>query len=91
MPRAQLLRLLQLCIERGICTIAEGYQLPISFTLKDGKSDKCDCSILVSIGVTTQEEHQDLLQKMQVEMYSDDFGAVMFLLTAWGNKPQDAS
>ncbi len=45
----------------------------------------------MSIGVTTQEEHQDLLQKMQMEMYSDDFGAVMFLLTAWGNKPQDAS
>lgn len=46
---------------------------------------------LVSVGVTTQEEHQDLLQKMQMEMYSDDFSAVMFLLTAWGTKPQDAS
>ena len=46
---------------------------------------------LVSTGVTTQEEHQDLLQKMQMEMHSDDFSAVMFLLTAWGNKPQDAS
>ena len=46
---------------------------------------------LVGTGVTTQEEHQDLLQQMQLEMYSDDFSAVMFLLTAWGEKPQDAS
>lgn len=44
---------------------------------------------LVATGVTTQEEHQDLLQQMQLEMYSDDFSAVMFLLTAWGKKPQD--
>ena len=46
---------------------------------------------LVSVGVTTKEEHQDLLQQMQMEMYSDDFSAVMFLLTVWGKKPQDAS
>lgn len=46
---------------------------------------------LVATGVTTQEEHQDVLQQMQLEMYSDDFSAVMFLLTVWGKKPLDAS
>jgi hypothetical protein len=30
-----------LCIEKGSYTIAEGYQLPISFTFKDGKPGKC--------------------------------------------------
>ena len=45
---------------------------------------------LVSTGVTTLEEHQALLQQMQVEMYSNDFSAVMYLLTVWGEKPQSA-
>jgi ubiquinone/menaquinone biosynthesis C-methylase UbiE len=45
---------------------------------------------LIGTGVTTQEELQNLLYQMEVEMYSDDFSAVMFLLTAWGEKPQDA-
>lgn len=45
---------------------------------------------LIGTGVTTQEELEDLLYQMEVEMYSDDFSAVMFFLTAWGEKPQDA-
>jgi len=45
---------------------------------------------LIGTGVTTQEELENLLYQMEVEMYSDDFSAVMFLLTAWGEKLQDA-
>ncbi len=45
---------------------------------------------LIGTGVTTQEELENLLYQMEAEMYSDDFSAVMFLLTAWGEKPQDA-
>ncbi len=45
---------------------------------------------LIGTGVTTQEELQNLLYQMELEMYSDDFNGVIFLLTAWGEKPQDA-
>jgi hypothetical protein len=45
---------------------------------------------LINVGVTTPEESQRLLQQMEIEMYTDDFSALMFLLTAWGEKPQDA-
>jgi ubiquinone/menaquinone biosynthesis C-methylase UbiE len=47
-------------------------------------------TFLIGTGVTTQEELENLLYQMEAEMYSDDFSAVMFLLTAWGEKPQDA-
>ncbi len=43
---------------------------------------------LISVGVTTPEASQHLLQQMEMEMYTDDFTALMFLLTAWGEKPQ---
>lgn len=42
---------------------------------------------LIAMGVTTQEELNSLLYQMQVEMHTDDFSAVMFLLTAWGETP----
>ncbi|MGH2493282.1 MAG: class I SAM-dependent methyltransferase [Ktedonobacteraceae bacterium] len=45
---------------------------------------------LIGVGVTTPEDSERLMQQMQLEMYSDDFSALMFLLTAWGEKPQDA-
>jgi ubiquinone/menaquinone biosynthesis C-methylase UbiE len=45
---------------------------------------------LIGVGVTTPEESQRLMQQMEIEMYSDDFSALMFLLTAWGEKPQGA-
>jgi ubiquinone/menaquinone biosynthesis C-methylase UbiE len=45
---------------------------------------------LIGVGVTTPEESQRLMQQMQLEMYTEDFSALMFLLTAWGEKPQDA-
>ena len=44
---------------------------------------------LIGVGVTTPEDSQRLMQQMQLEMYSDDFSALMFLLTAWGTKPQE--
>lgn len=45
---------------------------------------------LINVGVTTQEESQRLLQQMEREMHTDDFSALMFLLTAWGEKPREA-
>ena len=58
----------------------------------------CECStdltlmqpFLLGTGVTTLEEYQDLLRQVEMEVDTDDFSAVMFLLTAWGEKPQDA-
>ncbi len=43
---------------------------------------------LVGVGETTHEEMQQLLQQMQLEVLQDDFCALMYLLTAWGEKPQ---
>lgn len=43
---------------------------------------------LINVGVTTPEASQHLLQQMEMEMYTDDFTALMFLLTAWGEKPR---
>ncbi|MFL5624686.1 MAG: class I SAM-dependent methyltransferase [Ktedonobacteraceae bacterium] len=43
---------------------------------------------LIHTGVTTQEEFERLHNQMEIEMHSEDFCAVMFLLTVWGNKPQ---
>ena len=42
---------------------------------------------IIGTGVATQEEADRLLQQMQVEMLQDDFRAIMFILTAWGEKP----
>jgi ubiquinone/menaquinone biosynthesis C-methylase UbiE len=42
---------------------------------------------LIKVGVTTQDEMERLLNQMQIEMRSDDFCAVLFMLTAWGEKP----
>lgn len=42
---------------------------------------------LVGVGVATAEEVDHLLAQMQIEMHTDDFSAVMYLLTAWGEKP----
>lgn len=39
------------------------------------------------LGVSTEEEWQDLYQKGLAEMYEDDFCAMWFLLTVWGHKP----
>lgn len=44
---------------------------------------------LIGVKVTTPEDSERLMQEMQMEMYSDDFSALMFLLTAWGEKPQE--
>jgi hypothetical protein len=43
---------------------------------------------LVGTGVANSEEIDQLLNQMQIEMHADDFCAVMFLLTAWGEKPR---
>lgn len=42
---------------------------------------------LIDVGVATQEELSELLQQMRIEMHCDDFCAVMFLSTAWGENP----
>jgi hypothetical protein len=41
---------------------------------------------LITMGVTTQEEMEHLLSEMRSEMYANDFCAIVFLLTAWGEK-----
>ena len=43
---------------------------------------------LVGTGVATADEVDQLLNQMQIEIHADDFCAVMFLLTAWGEKPR---
>jgi ubiquinone/menaquinone biosynthesis C-methylase UbiE len=43
---------------------------------------------LINTGVTTPEEVEHLHYQMEIEMHSEDFSAVMFLLTTWGEKPQ---
>ncbi len=43
---------------------------------------------LINTGVATQEEFERLHNQMEIEMNSENFCAVMFLLTAWGEKPQ---
>jgi len=42
---------------------------------------------LIKMGVTTQEEVDQVYQQMLAEMRSDSFCAVGFNLTAWGKKP----
>lgn len=43
---------------------------------------------VIGMGITTQEEVDQLYDQMQVEMLSENFRAVMFLLTVWGTKPE---
>jgi ubiquinone/menaquinone biosynthesis C-methylase UbiE len=43
---------------------------------------------LVGTGVANPQEIDQLLNQMQIEIHADDFCAVMFLLTAWGEKPR---
>ena len=43
---------------------------------------------LIGTGVASEEKIDQLLNQMQIETHSDDFYAVMFLLTAWGEKPR---
>jgi ubiquinone/menaquinone biosynthesis C-methylase UbiE len=45
---------------------------------------------LIGTGVTTEQEFQRLLHQMQIEMLSDDFCAIWFFLTAWGERPEAA-
>lgn len=42
---------------------------------------------LVAMGETTQEEAEQLYQQAELEMMSEDFCALWYLLTAWGEKP----
>ncbi len=42
---------------------------------------------LISMGVTTPEEVNQVQQQLEMEMMQDDFCAIMFILTAWGEKP----
>jgi ubiquinone/menaquinone biosynthesis C-methylase UbiE len=42
---------------------------------------------LLKWGVTTQEEFEELFQHMQLEILSDVFCSLWFVLTAWGEKP----
>ncbi len=44
---------------------------------------------LVGMGVTTPEEVEQLLYQMNIEMYQEDFCALLYLLTVWGNKPAE--
>jgi len=43
---------------------------------------------LIRAGVTTQEESDQLYREADIEMLSDDFCALMNLLTVWGQKPE---
>ncbi len=41
----------------------------------------------IGAGVTTEADFDQLYQQMLLDMLSDEFRAIMFLLTAWGEKP----
>jgi len=43
---------------------------------------------LVSVGVATQEEVEQTYQQMLIDMQSDDFRGMWYLLTVWGKKPE---
>jgi len=43
---------------------------------------------LVSVGVATQEEVEQTYQQMLIDMQSDDFKGMWYLLTVWGKKPE---
>jgi ubiquinone/menaquinone biosynthesis C-methylase UbiE len=42
---------------------------------------------LIKMGVTTQEEVDQLYHEAEIEMLADDFCALWYLLTVWGEKP----
>ena len=42
---------------------------------------------LIQMGVTTQEEADRLYREAEIEMLSDDFCALWYFLTVWGEKP----
>ena len=42
----------------------------------------------IKLGVTTQEEIDQLYQQMEIEMMQDDFRGIMYLLTALGEKDE---
>ena len=42
---------------------------------------------IVRMGVATQEEVDQLYDRMQMEMLREDFRGLMLPLTAWGEKP----
>jgi ubiquinone/menaquinone biosynthesis C-methylase UbiE len=42
---------------------------------------------LIKRGVTTQEEVDQLVDQMEFEMRQDDYRGIMYILTAWGQKP----
>jgi hypothetical protein len=44
-------------------------------------------SFIVKMGVTTQEELDQLYHQMTFEMMKEDFCGLMFPLTVWGEKP----
>ncbi len=44
--------------------------------------------LLVKMGAATQEEADESYQQMIVEMLSNEFCALWYYLTAWGNKPE---
>ncbi len=41
---------------------------------------------LVSVGVATQEEVESAYQQMLIELLSDDFRGMWYMLTVWGKK-----
>lgn len=41
----------------------------------------------VGVGVATQPEVDQLYERIPMEMLADDFAGILFLLTAWGEKP----
>ena len=43
---------------------------------------------LLSRGVATQEEMDQIQQQLEWDMMQEDFRGIMFILTAWGQKPQ---
>jgi ubiquinone/menaquinone biosynthesis C-methylase UbiE len=42
---------------------------------------------VVRMGIATEEEWRDLYRAGLAEMFEEDFCAMLFLLTVWGNKP----
>ncbi len=46
---------------------------------------------LLSRGVATQEEIDRIQQQLEWDMMQEDFRAVMFILTTWGQKPQQSN
>ena len=49
--------------------------------------NKLSQPFFISMGVTTQEEVDEAYNQMLIEMMQDDFRGIMYLLTAWGEKP----